>query len=274
MYRNNSIDHCSGLIQNFSQLLDVPRIQNNLFLSPHPTDSSNKRFDGLRNADTHDQINLRPAALEYQNWSEVEAPCWREILLCCCAVRKNFYKTLNTSVRVAKLSSVMLSVFRVTSLCHTVTLVSRCLPVPGVSRTECHSPGPRSAVLAVSPGPALAVRVWHCSVPGQPPSHCGHVTSSWHGRHQTLASQHRPARAMAASLPRQAALLISGPGSASLVTPGHTWPTLVTGHHRHPMISASTSFSSSYFSFFSNVTCHSLGDRKSRDCHPSRVRDS
>ena len=123
---------------------------------------------------------------------------------------ENFYKTLvsKTSVSCEALSSVMLSVFRVTSLCHTVTLVSRCLPVPGVSRTECHSPGPRSA-RSVSPGPALAVRVWHCSVPGQPPSHCGHVTSSWHGRHQTLASQHRPARAMAASLPRQALLCSS-----------------------------------------------------------------
>ena len=123
---------------------------------------------------------------------------------------KTFYKTL-THPCVAKLSSVMmLSVFRVTSLCHTVTLVSRCLPVPGVSRTECHSRVPVSAPLSLCHRTRLRARVSHCSVPGQPPSHCGHVTSSWHGRHQTLASHHRPARALAAS-PRPA-LLISGPG--------------------------------------------------------------
>ena len=89
----------------------------------------------------------------------------------CCvvvAVEKNFYKTL-THPCVAKLSSVMmLSVFRVTSLCHTVTLVSRCLPVPGVSHTECHSPGPRSAlcVTALGAGPAGQSRVARC--PGCP----------------------------------------------------------------------------------------------------------
>ena len=53
------------------------------------------------------------------------------------------------------------------SRCHADDTV-RCLPVPGVSPTECHSPGPRSAlcVTALGAGPAGQSRVSRC--PGCP----------------------------------------------------------------------------------------------------------
>ena len=53
------------------------------------------------------------------------------------------------------------------SRCHADDTV-RCLPVPGVSHTECHSPGPRSAlcVTALGAGPAGQSRVSRC--PGCP----------------------------------------------------------------------------------------------------------
>ena len=116
------------------------------------------------------------------------------------------------------------------SRCHDDDDTVRCLPVPGVSHTECHTRVPVCAPLSVSPPGSLALS--GCTQPGVtlprlPPSR---VTwpGSWHGRHQTLASQHRPGRAgqwgCSAHLSQ-----CPHPGTWSLVT-------LVTGHPSHPAI--------------------------------------
>lgn len=151
----------------------------------------------------------------------------------------------------------MLSVFRVTSLCHTVTLVSRCLPVPGVSRTECHSPGPRSA-RSVSPGPALSPGVTLLSAWPAP------VTLWSRDQFVTRATpdigQPAPAGPGNGSLP-------PSPGCSAhlrsrLCIPGHTRPYLTHPGHWSPPSSDDIRLSLHFlivkiFSFFLNVTCRS-----------------
>ena len=112
------------------------------------------------------------------------------------------------------------------SRCHADDTV-RCLQVPGVSHTECHSPGPRSAlcVTALGAGPAGHSRVSRC--PG-----CPRHASRDQVR-DTGDTRHWPAPTGLSGPPGPLRLLCSSQSlsaSRDLVTlvTGHTSPSLVT----------------------------------------------
>ena len=157
------------------------------------------------------------------------------------------------------------------SRCHADDTV-RCLPVPGVSHTECHSPGPRSAlcVTALGAGPAGQSRVSRC--PGCPRH------KSRDQLRDTGDTRHWPARLGCPGrlVHRGCSAHLSHcphPGTWSLVTPGipdplwsppsddirlllHQPPSL------HPLVPKPICF----------LLVASLGDCETEDRHPSRTR--